>query len=82
MPLGSEVKDKVSGFQGKALVIMENLHNCNQYYCEPAVDKCGKPQDGQWFDEGRLAFVSKGITPEEVAAPKRGAVFSRDLPRK
>jgi hypothetical protein len=80
IPLGTEVKDKVSNFQGKVLVIIENLHNCNQYYVEPPVDKDGKPQDGQWFDEGRLEFVSKGIAPEEVAAPKRGSVFSRDLP--
>jgi hypothetical protein len=79
--LGSEVQDKVSGFEGKALVVIENLHNCNQYWVEPPVDKDGKPRDGQWFDEGRLTVVGKGITPEEVASPKRGSVFSRDLPR-
>lgn len=81
VPLGTEVKDKVSEFQGKALVVVENLHNCNQYYVEQPVDKDGKKQDGNWFDEGRLSIVGKGISPEEVAAPKRGSVFSRDLPR-
>lgn len=81
IPLGTEVQDKVSGFQGKVLVVIENLHNCNQYYVEPPVDKDGKPRDGQWFDEGRLEVTGKGISPEEVAAPKRGSVFSRDLPR-
>jgi hypothetical protein len=81
IPLGSEVQDKVSNFQGKALVVIENLHNCNNYWVEPPVNKKGKPQEGQWFDEGRLTVIGKGITPEEVAAPKRGSVFSRDLPR-
>lgn len=81
VPLGTEVKDKVSGFQGKVLVVLEQLHNCSNYYVEPPVDNDGKPRDGMWFDEGRLVVISKGIAPEEVAAPKRGSVFSRDLPR-
>jgi hypothetical protein len=81
IPLGTEVKDKVSGFQGKILLVVEYLHNCSQYFVEPPVDKDGKPRDGQWYDEGRLEVISKGISPEEVAAPKRGSVFSRDLPR-
>ncbi len=79
--LGTEVKDKVSGFSGKILVIVEYLHNCSQYYVEPTVDKDGKPRDGKWFDEGRLETIGEGIKPEEVATPKRGSVFSRDLPR-
>lgn len=80
VPLGTEVKDKVSEYRGKVLVAVENLHNCNQYYVEQSVDKDGKMQGGNWFDEGRLMVVGKGITPEEVVAPKRGSVFNRDLP--
>lgn len=79
--LGSEVEDKVSNFRGKVLLIVEYLHNCSQYFIEPPVDKDGKPQEGRWFDEGRLMVKGEGIKPEEVAAPKRGSVFSRDLPR-
>lgn len=81
IPLGKEVEDKVSGFKGKVLVVIENQHNCNHYYVEPSVDKDGKPRDGSWYDEGRLEVVGKGIKPEEVAAPKRGSVLNRDLPR-
>lgn len=81
IPLGSEVEDKVSGFDGKVLVSVEHLHNCNQYYVEPPVDKEKKPREGQFFDEGRLTIQGKGIAPEEVAATKRGSAFSRDLPR-
>jgi hypothetical protein len=81
IPLGSEVKDKVSGFKGKITLVVEQLHNCNQYYVAPPVDKDGKPQDGRWMDEGRLEIIGKGIDPKEVAAPKRGSEFSRDLPR-
>lgn len=82
--LGTEVEDKVSNFKGKILVIMEQLHNCSQYYIEPTVDKDGKPRDGAWFDEGRLNVIGQGIKPEEVTSSKRGstAQFSRDLPRK
>ena len=81
IPLGAEVEDKVSGFDGKVLLAIEHLHNCNQYYVEPTVDKEKKPRDGHWYDEGRLVVKGKGISPEEVAAPKRGSIFSRDLPR-
>jgi hypothetical protein len=80
IPLGTEIEDKVSGFIGKVLVIIENLHNCNQYYVEPSFDKDNKI-DGRWFDEGRLTVKGEGISPEEVASPKRGSVFSRDLPK-
>jgi hypothetical protein len=81
IPLGKEVKDKVSGFQGKIILVVENLHNCNQYFVEPPIGKDKKPQAGKWFDEGRLIVVGNGISPEEVSAPKRGSVFSRDLPK-
>lgn len=80
IPLGTEVRDKVSEYQGKVLVNVENTHNCNQYYVELPIDKDGKMQGGAWFDEGRLSVIGEGIKPEEVAAPKRGSVFSRDLP--
>jgi hypothetical protein len=82
IPLGTEVKDKVSGFNGNVLIVLENLHNCNQYYVEPPVDKDGKPCEGQFYDEGRLTIISEGISPEEVSAAKSGSVFSRDLPSK
>lgn len=81
IPLGSEVEDKVSGFKGKVLIVIENLHNCSQYYIEPTVDKDGNPQRGQFCDEGRLIVKGEGIKPEEVVSPKRGSVFSRDLPK-
>lgn len=81
IPLGTEVEDKVSGFKGKVLMIVEYLHNCSHYFIEPPVDKDGKPQVGQFYDEGRLIVKGEGIKPEEVVAPKRGSVFSRDLPR-
>lgn len=79
--LGMEVKDKVSGFKGKVLMAVEYMHNCSHYYVEPPVDKDGKPCEGQFYDEGRLTVIGKGISPEEVSASKRGSVFSRDLPR-
>jgi len=80
--LGSEVQDKVTNFTGKVVVAIEYLHNCNQYYIQPSVDKEGKPRDGIWCDEGRLVIVGKGVSPEEVSVSKRGSVFSRDLPRR
>jgi len=81
IPLGTEVEDKVSGFKGKVLMVVEYLHNCSHYFVEPPVDSDGKPREGQFYDEGRLTVLGLGITPEDVAAPKRGSVFSRDLPR-
>lgn len=56
-------------------MVIENLHNCNQYWVEPPVDGDGKPREGQWLDEGRLTVIGEGITAEEVKAPKRGSIF-------
>lgn len=79
--LGKEVQDKVSNFKGKVMVALEQMNNCNSYYVEPPVDSEGKMREGYWFDEGRLIVINEGISPKEVASPKRGGAFSRDLPK-
>jgi hypothetical protein len=56
------------------------MHGCNQYGIIPPIDKDGKPQDTEQFDEGRLEVLGQGIKAEEVSASKRGGIVNRDAP--
>tara|TARA_R110002049_G_scaffold199037_2_gene369118 strand:+ start:113 stop:364 length:252 start_codon:yes stop_codon:yes gene_type:complete len=73
--LGNEVKDKITGFQGIATGHAEYLTGCDQYVVQPKCEKNGTYPDANWFDEGRLEWVSKGIAKEEVKAEKNGSDY-------
>jgi hypothetical protein len=66
--LGKKVKDKISGFEGIAIG--------NQIGICPTVDKDGKRQDVQWFDEGRIEVIGEGFLPESVQADKNGCEYN------
>lgn len=55
--LGSQVKDKVTGFIGIATAHARNITGCDTIYIQPVIDKDGKLSDGQWFDVNRLAVI-------------------------
>lgn len=78
--LGQKGKDKVSGFEGIIIGKAEYLTGCNQYALTPQIDKDGKRQDTEWFDEGRIEITGTGILAEEVKAEKNGGP-NRDAPR-
>jgi hypothetical protein len=59
--LGRIGKDKITGFQGIITAKCFYLYGCAQYYLIPSVDKEGKRRDGEWFDEGRIEIIDKGI---------------------
>ena len=63
---GLEARDKVTGFVGIVTGRCEYLYGCNQWCLTPKVDKEGKRQDVQWFDEGRLEVIGSGIQPAAV----------------
>lgn len=73
--LGNEVKDRITGFQGIATGKAEYLTGCNQYVVQPICEKNTSYPDAQWFDEGRLEFVSEGIKSEEVSAEENGSDY-------
>ena len=77
--LGQKAKDKVTGFAGILIGKIEYLFGCTQYGIAPEV-KDGKVNETNWFDEGRIEVLGRGILPEEVQGEKPGGV-NRDCPK-
>ena len=78
--LGQEGKDKVTGFKGIITGRAQYLYGCDQYNLVPSVGKDGKIGDAQWFDEGRIQIIGKGVSPASVRVEKNGGP-NRDMPR-
>lgn len=70
--LGKKAKDKITGFEGILTAKCSYLTGCDQYGITPPVDKDGKRQEVQWFDEGRIEVIGDGFTPESVKADNNG----------
>lgn len=64
IPLGSTVKDLVTGLEGIATSRIEYLNGCVQYGVHPKVGADGKPADPVWVDVGQLRIVNPGISKE------------------
>lgn len=79
IPLGVEVKDKITGFKGTVTGYVVYISGCNQCLVNPKVGKDGRLGDSSWFDEQRLIVTNKkaiklenGKTPGcDKAAPIR-----------
>ena len=71
--LGKEAKDKITGFKGIIVGRVEYLFGCNQYGIAPkSIGTDGKLNDTNYFDEGRIEIIGKGILPKEVRVEKNG----------
>ena len=79
--LGQKAKDIVTGFEGIIVGKADYLYGCSQYGIVPKLDKDGKKGDTEWFDEGRIRIIGKGILPKSVMVEKNGAEINRDHPR-
>lgn len=77
--LGQEAKDKITGFEGIIVARISYLFGCDQYGIAPKAQN-GKCEDTNYFDEGRIEIIGRGILPEEVQVEKGGGV-NRDAPR-
>lgn len=80
--LGKRAQDKITGFTGVIVGHIEYLTGCNQYGIAPPVDKDGKVQQTEWFDESRITVLGEGPTlgiPETTPAVHGGP--NRDAPR-
>lgn len=78
--IGKEAKDKITGFKGIIIGRADYLFGCSQYGLSPKIDKEGKVGVVNWFDEGRVEIIGKGIDPKEVKADKNGGPNS-DAPK-
>ena len=60
--LGDKVRDKVTGFVGIAVSRTEWLNKCIRYgVAPPKVNKDGKIDDAQHFDEEQLELVKASV---------------------
>lgn len=78
--LGQQAKDKITGFTGIIIGKVEYLYGCTQYGLAPKIDKEGKINKTEWFDEGRIEILGRGILPKDVKGKKDGGV-NRDCPK-
>ena len=79
--LGSQAQDKITGFKGIVIGYVIYVTGCNQYCIKPKVDKEGKIQEGEWFDEGTVELIGKGILEKEVKGETKGGPQS-DAPKR
>ena len=80
--LGSEIKDKITGYKGIIRSRTEYLTGCNVYGCQSIKMKDNKPDDWVHFDEGSLILVKdKKVSFNEDIIPstKGGALNSNQL---
>ena len=78
--LGNKARDIITGFSGIVTGKATYLSGCDQVCLAPESKQDGSYHDSQWFDEGRIRLVSKGISAESVRAGKPGGP-NADTPR-
>jgi hypothetical protein len=71
IPLGSLVKDKITGFKGIAIGRTAWLHGCSMIGIQSSILHEGKPVEVQWFDEQEVEFAGEKIKSETegISAP-------------
>jgi hypothetical protein len=80
--LGSEVKDKITGFQGILICRSEWLTGCNVYGIRSQELKDGKPMDTVHFDEDSIELLktSKALAKDAKIATKKKKPGGPDRP--
>jgi hypothetical protein len=81
--LGQKAEDKITGFYGVITGRAQYLTGCDQYCLQPPIrpdiNEIIKPE---WFDEGRIRILAKGITAAEVTGPAPGGPQRDTSPRR
>jgi len=62
IPLGSKVKDNVTGLTGIVTGRTEYINGCVQYIVKPPMGKNGKVPDAEYVDEEQLSILGKGVS--------------------
>ena len=70
--LGVKAKDKITGFEGIIVARSQHITGCNTYGLRGDLDKDGKVNECEWFDEGLLDVTGKGIEPNDVSSDPPG----------
>jgi hypothetical protein len=78
--LEDEVRDRITGYKGKATAIAKFVTGCARVMIQPLVDKDGKLPEPQWFDvlttevtkAGPAAETAKSQAKARTGGPQRG----------
>lgn len=70
--LGKKGKDKITGFQGIITSKCYHLYGCAQYAINPPINEKGEVGVINWFDEGRIEIIGKGVNPADVKVEENG----------
>ncbi len=76
--LGDRVRDKITGFEGIAVVRAEYLYGCERIAIQSSTLKDGSPIDVQYFDEDGLEVVNG----KEVKGSPPGPSGPRESPQR
>lgn len=57
--LGFKVRDRITGFVGIGASVCFDVYGCIQTCISPPMNKEGKLDHGQWFDNNRLELLDK-----------------------
>lgn len=83
--LGDLARDTVSGFTGVCVARTEWLNGCWRMTLQPkGLDKDGKPQDTQTFDDFQLEVITtkqQAIGSKDTGGPRDEPVRARDPSR-
>ena len=77
--LGKLGQDQITLLKGIIVARAQHLFGCNTYGIAPMATKEGKRLDTEWFDEGRIKIIGKGISPSKVKGAEPGSEY-RDHP--
>lgn len=69
--LGDKVKDMVTGFEGICVARTQWLNGCVRVMVQSdKLDKDGKPQDAQAFDEPQMVITKAGKVVTDLGQPE------------
>lgn len=71
--LGVKLRDRITGFEGRATASCAYITGCDQYLIQPQTKEDGSWVDARWFDDNRLELVdSTAVTLETLEDKKTG----------
>ena len=74
--LGSQVKDKVSGFHGIASGCCMYLSGCRHIQIQPKVGRDGKLPEAKWFDEPMVEMTGLPKSDERTQRKLGGPMLT------
>jgi len=72
VPLGSKVRETITGFEGIVTARTEWLWGCARVAVQPPALHEGKPVEAQWFDESQVVVIAHDAAQRQPVATTGG----------